>query len=70
MFSDEVLFTLRNILLVQMAVVSLAPEHALLVHQKIRKMGKSLRSSVSPKKPAQAGKGKSFWEIDMTKFEP
>lgn len=70
MFGEELIITIRNILLVQLVMVSvsLAPERAVLVRQEFLKIWKSLNAPFLPKK-TDKGREK-FWEIDMTKFEP
>lgn len=68
MLNDELVISLRNIFLIQLAVLALAPERVLLAYQGIARMWKSLLEAARPKKAETPEKG--FWEIDMTDFEP
>jgi hypothetical protein len=70
MIHDELIIGIRAVLLLQLIVMTMASDRAVLVHHELRKIWKTLNTPVFPKKSAQANKGKSFWEIDMTKFEP
>jgi hypothetical protein len=70
MIHDAFVITVRNILLVHLIIMTMAPEKVVLVRQEILKFWKELRIPLFPKtakKPDNRGK---FWEIDMTKFEP
>jgi hypothetical protein len=70
MIHNELIIEIRTVLLLQLIVMTMASDRAVLVHQELRKIWKTLNAPVLPKKPAPANKGRSFWEIDMTKFEP
>ncbi|MGE5172473.1 MAG: hypothetical protein ACM3MD_01455 [Betaproteobacteria bacterium] len=70
MFGDEITFSIRNVLLLQLLALVVAPDYAFQVHQKLLKIWKSLNTPMLPKKPAGPKKREKFWEIDMTKFEP
>ena len=70
MIHDAFVITIRNILLLQLIVMTMAPEKVVLARQEILKFWKELKTPLFPKtakKPANRGR---FWEIDMTKFEP
>jgi len=61
---------IRSILFVHLVMISiLMPDHELLL---IRAMIRTWRSFHAPfqEKKENPGKKDSFWEIDMTKFEP
>ncbi len=70
MCGDEMTFSIRNILLLQLLTLVAVPDYAFQARQRLLKIWKSLSASVFPKKPASPKKRKRFWEIDMTKFEP
>lgn len=70
MLGDEIMFSIRNILLLQLLTFVVAPDYAFQVHQQLLKIWKSLNTPMLLKKPAGQKKREKFWEIDMTKFEP
>ncbi len=59
---------IRNVLLVHLLVVVLAPDYALQVQQELSKIWKTVRTVliIRRSRPQRS----RFWEIDMTKFEP
>jgi hypothetical protein len=68
MCDDEIVFSIRNILLLQLVVSATIPEKTAQLRHDLVRMWKTLAArlvvnwSNSPVK--------KFWEIDMTKFEP
>jgi hypothetical protein len=70
MSEQEIIISMRNIMLLQLVALSLTPEKAVLVRQELKKIWKTMKTPRLPKKTGPANKGKSFWEIDMTRFEP
>ncbi len=59
---------IRNVLLVHLLVIVLAPGYALQAHQELSKIWKTLRTALVIRQ-SRAPRSR-FWEIDMTKFEP
>lgn len=66
---DFPVFSIRNILLVQFLIVIMAPGHAISVCRDMIRVWRSINAPFLQRKKARK-KGSSFWEIDMTKFEP
>jgi hypothetical protein len=60
---------IRNILLIQLVIVLMVPDHAVLVRQELIRIWKSINAPLLRKKETRK-KGSRFWEIDMTAFEP
>ena len=58
---------LRNVLLVQLLLIGLAPEFAFQVYHHFLKIWKAFHVPSLPKKDKKRSR---FWEIDMTNFEP
>ncbi len=69
MVPHEVIIGIRNILLVQLVTIILAPSHVLLISREITRIWQSINAPFLQRKPVRR-KGSTFWEIDMTKFEP
>ena len=68
---DEITITLRNILALTLFTVVIMNDHSLLVRQELLKIWKTLNTPLLPEKPSRTNhKSNSFWEIDMTDFEP
>ncbi len=67
MFASNLAIGLRNILLVQLFVVLLAPGYAVQVHLELLKIWRTLRTAFVIRRPRPRSR---FWEIDMTQFEP
>ena len=62
---------IRNILLVQLLMIIVAPAHALQVCRELLKIWRSINAQFLHMGQARTNKNLSrFWEIDMTKFEP
>ncbi len=59
---------LRNVLLVHLLVVVLAPGYALQAHRELSKLWKTVRTALVIRR--SCSRRSRFWEIDMTKFEP
>jgi hypothetical protein len=70
MIHDAFIITIRNILLLQLIVMTMAPEKGVLVRQEILKFLRELRTPLFQKTAKKPGNRGKFWEIDMTKFEP
>ncbi len=70
MWRDEMMFSIRNILLLQLLTLVAAPDYAFQARRRLLKIWKSLNAPMFPKKPIGQKKRERFWEIDMTKFEP
>jgi hypothetical protein len=68
MFSDHLAIGLRNLLMLQLLVAVLAPERVIALNRNITRIWRSFLAPLRARKCRPAGK--SFWEIDMTKFEP
>jgi hypothetical protein len=60
---------LRNILLLSALITVTVSVTMPQLQQELLKLWKTLKTPKLPKKPASQ-KSDSFWEIDMTKFEP
>jgi hypothetical protein len=67
---DQSALTMRNILLIPLIVLSIAPELTLCFAQETAKILKKLRAPFLVSAANAAKKKSTFWEIDMTKFEP
>jgi len=67
MIMPEFSVSIRNVLLIQLLIVLLAPDYALQLRQELQKLWKTLNTPWIPLRRAARSK---FWEIDMTKFEP
>jgi len=71
MFASDIIIAIRDILLIQLLMIVTVPAHAYLVRQELLKIWKIINTPVLPKKNTLSNKKSgSFWEIDMTKFEP
>ncbi len=70
MSDNEISFSIRNILLLQLLTLAVVRESAFQLCQKLLKAWKSLRAPFLSRKPSSQGKKGKFWEVDMTKFEP
>jgi hypothetical protein len=70
MLNDELIISIRNLFLIQLVILTLAPEKFVPVYQGLHRIWKSFLQVALPKKTDAMAKGKSFWEIDMTDFEP
>lgn len=60
---------IRNILLVQLFLLVMVPEHAFAVRRELQRLWRSIHAPFRQKKEPEKKRSK-FWEIDMTKFEP
>ncbi len=67
MMPFELNIGLRNLLLMQLALIFLAPTYAFEVRRELLRLWRSIHAPFLRKKAPKKG---SFWEIDMTKFEP
>jgi hypothetical protein len=68
---DQLVFSIRNILLIQLIIIiSSAPELTLCLHQEIMKIWKKMSAPFHETPANRIKKRSTFWEIDMTKFEP
>jgi hypothetical protein len=65
----DIAIGIRNILLVQLLMVLLAPHYSLMVRQELLRIWQSINAPFLLKKGCRKKEG-SFWKIDMTKFEP
>jgi hypothetical protein len=63
------LIGIRNIVLMQMAMIVLVPGHLLLVRQELLRIWRSINSPFLHKREDRK-KTNRFWEIDMSDFEP
>ena len=72
MFASDIIIDIRNILIIQMVMIFAVPADAFRVCKELMKIWKALITPVElPKQKALSNKKKgSFWEVDMTKFEP
>jgi len=70
MFTDALTLTIRNIALLQLALLLIAPEKYALVYGGMCRFWKSLRNAAHANPDEARVKGKNFWEIDMSRFEP
>ncbi len=68
MFEADLTIVMRNMLLAQVLVMFMVPGHALLVHQELLRIWKSIHTSGRKKEITK--KRNKFFEIDFTKFEP
>lgn len=68
MLSHELILGIRNILLMQLVLLLMMPSFALEVRRELRRVWRSVNAPFLRKK-TMPKKG-SFWEIDLTKFEP
>ncbi len=68
MIEHEFMLGVRNILLVNLLAVAMAPDAILRLHRRLIRKWKALRARISITL-SSPGRSK-FWEIDMTKFEP
>lgn len=62
-------FGIRNVLLVQLLILIMVPEYAVHIRQEMIRIWRSINAPFLQRIKARK-KGSSFWEIDMTKFEP
>ncbi len=69
MIPHEFILCMRNLLLVQLVMIILAPGHVLQVSRELTRIWRSINAPFPQQKPVRR-KGSTFWEIDMTKFEP
>lgn len=68
MHDFDLALALRNALLLQLLVIALMPEHAVVsVHRHLQQVWRRIHA---PRLKRQPRKGSRFWEIDMTNFEP
>jgi len=68
---DGTTITIRNILALTLFTVVIINDHSPLVQQELLKIWKTLNTPLLPKQPSRTNhKSNSFWEIDMTDFEP
>jgi hypothetical protein len=71
MFASDTILGIRNILLIQLLLIVTSPAQAIQVRRELLKIWKRNNTSVLPKENALSNKKKgSFWEIDLTRFEP
>jgi hypothetical protein len=57
MFGDELIISIRNILIFHLIILSLAPEKAVLVSRELRKIWNTLHAPILPKTgPVNKGK--------------
>jgi len=71
MLASDIIIVIRNILLIQLLLIVTAPALAIQVRRELLKIWKLINTPVLPKENALSNKKKgSFWEIDMTRFEP
>ncbi len=70
MSDNEISFSMRNILLLQLLTLFVVKDSALQLCQNLLKTWKSLKTLLRAWKPSDQGKRGKFWEVDMTKFEP
>lgn len=69
--ATEADLALRNILLIQLVVFAVTRDQQLLVYKKIEELRKRLSHPFHfTKSTGPKVKKDSFWEIDMTNFEP
>jgi hypothetical protein len=70
MSDNEISFSMRNILLLQLLTFVVVKDSAFQLCQKLLKIWKALKDLLLAWKPSGQGKRAKFWEVDMTKFEP
>lgn len=73
MHADMLTINLRNILLIQLLLLSIMTLAGTMpvIQQELLKIWKTFKTPVLPIKPTRTNhKSNKFWEIDMTKFEP
>jgi len=71
MSASDIIIGMRNIILIQLLMVVTVPAHAFRVRRELLKIWKIVNTPMLPKKNALSNKKRgSFWEIDMTRFEP
>jgi len=71
MHADIVTMILRNMLLAHALVFLTHAGNVPIGQQELNKIWRTLNATLFPKRPAKTNhKSGSFWEIDMTKFEP
>jgi len=71
MVHDAFAITVRNILLLLLIIMTIAPGRVMPARQELLKLWKTLRPPLFSKNTKPAGNCRgTFWEIDMTKFEP
>ncbi len=68
MVPDNFIIGIRNILLIQLVLALATPAYAIEVRRELLRVWRSINAPFLRKK--EASKKGSFWEIDMTKFEP
>jgi hypothetical protein len=69
MVPDEFTIVIRNILLVQLLMITALPGHTSVFRLQLIRIWRSINAPFLQKKNTRR-KGSRFWEIDMTKFEP
>ena len=70
MLTDNLTIMIRNVVLLQFAILVLASvRHEVLCHGLLR-VWKLIQDVTRPKKLDTPPNDKGFWEIDMTKLEP
>jgi len=70
MLTDTLILSIRNILLLQLALLLIAPEKYALIYLGVCRFWKSLRNATHSNPDEARVKGKNFWEVDMSRFEP
>jgi len=71
MHTDTCMLILRNMLLVQLLVLLAPAGNMPICPQELHKIWQTLNTPLFPKRSTKTNhKSGSFWEIDMTKFEP
>lgn len=71
MLISNVTVGIRNLLLVQAMMIVLVPNNAELICMKLVRTWKTFLAPFLVKRPNRTNATrKTFWEIDMTKFEP
>ncbi len=68
MFEHDFMLGVRNILLVNLLAVAMAPDATQRLHRRLIRKWKALRERISIM--LSSPRRNKFWEIDMTKFEP
>ena len=67
---DPAVLSIRNILLIPLIALIVTPEQAFCLVQETVKIWKKLCAPLRVFAANATKKKSSFWEIDMTKFEP
>ena len=69
MFDSELVFCIRTIVFAHVLILTMTPELTLRLQHELVKLWKTLKAPILLKQARQQKKS-SFWEVDMTKFEP